>query len=108
MKINPQHLRKNKKLTLYVPEIFIPYVEEAANLAEKEGKSLSTFLWEMLVQKLTERTSKVQKLQGSLAEYARKPISPKIVREQVKEVIAENAAKEGSFSGHECDPKISP
>jgi hypothetical protein len=43
-------------LTLYVPEEFMPYVETAAMIAEREGKSLSAFLWETLATRLNNLT----------------------------------------------------
>jgi len=96
MKMSFEHLREKRKLTLYVPHRFIPYVEMAAKLAEKEGKSLGLFIWEALAEKLEKERSKVGKLKGILSAYAvgGKP-DFKVIREKVKEEVAEDAAEEG-------------
>jgi len=96
MRVNFEHLRSRRRLTLYVPERFIPYVEMAAELAEKEGKSFGAFIWEMLAEKLKEEGSKAGKLSGVLAAYAGE-LRPdfKAIREKVKEEVARNAAEEG-------------
>ena len=96
MRMKQEHLRTRRKLTLYVPDRFIPYVERAAELAEKEGKSLGTFLWETLAMRLEESPSKARKLKGVLADYALKGVNPEEVREKVKEEVARDAAKEGA------------
>lgn len=91
-----EHLRERRKLTLYVPHRFIPYVEMAAKLAEKEGKSLGLFIWEALAEKLERERSKAGKLKGVLRAYAigRRP-DFKGIREKVKEEVARDVAEEG-------------
>ena len=95
MRMKPETLKTRRTLTLYVPEEFIPYVETAAMIAEREGKSLSAFLWETLATRLNNLNT--QNLRGALADYAVLGVSPEEVREKVKEEVAKNAAKEGSF-----------
>ena len=94
MRMKSENLRTRKQLTLYVPEQFIPYVENAAVLAERDGKSLSTFLWETLALRLNDLNT--QNLRGALADYAVPGVTPEEVREKVREEVAKNAAQEGS------------
>ena len=85
MRVNFEHLRSRRRLTLYVPERFIPYVEMAAELADC-----------LLYTSPKEEGSKAGKLSGVLAAYAGE-LRPdfKAIREKVKEEVARNAAEEG-------------
>jgi len=79
--------------------------ERAAEMAEKEGKSLGTFLWETLAMRLEGSSSKARKLKGVLADYALKGVNPEEVREKVKEEVARDAAKEEAVATTWADLK---
>ena len=90
MRVSTNHLRKRKKITIYIPEKEQGFIEEIVR--SHKDRSFSQLVIEALKEKF--RTKKTDSLFGSLSQY-KKAVSDKEVLEKTMEIVASNAAKEG-------------
>jgi hypothetical protein len=90
MRVSVNHLRKRKKITIYVPEEEQGFIEEIVR--SHKDKSFSQLVIEALKEKF--RAKKTDSLFGSLSKY-KKRASDKEALEKTIKMVASNAAKEG-------------
>jgi hypothetical protein len=89
MRVNIEHLKKSGKITLYIPQSEIPFVESLIN--KHPEISFSELVLRSLKQKYQERRP-LQSLAGSLKGYATAEAED---MEHIRREVARNAAEEG-------------
>jgi len=90
MRVNVNHLRKRRKITIYIPEEEQGFIEEIVRTYK--DRSFSELVIEALKEKFA--VKKADSLFGSLNKYKKK-VSDKEVLEKTIEMVASDAAKEG-------------
>ena len=90
MRVNINHLRKRRKITIYIPKEEQGFIEEI--IRTHKDKSFSELVIEALKEKFA--VKKVDSLFGSLNRY-KKAVSDKEALEKTMEMVASDAAKEG-------------